>query len=321
MSRSRRAGQVHSAESATASRSARPSLEPARQTRHRPVYARLLGLRNLAPGGFLCFMFLEGTIALGVLLALAELVSWWGVLVLPLTVAVMVKLNDVIAGAVGPPAVPSPRAVSSAAGRASSVPTTRVDTCTGEPAGALRSHGGVEGREERASMQRVDLGDAVAARQGGFATWPDVPRVNAGPALHSTAASPPPAEWPLPAEWTSQAEWPPLGGWPSQAEWLPQAELTPHAGLAPHVEFTPRAELIPHTESPPQAGWSPPAESPPGAGDDLVRRAHTVGLPRHEIHGWTSAPSATAVDTNGPSAEQLDARLQRERHSATRRYE
>jgi len=33
------------------------------------------------------------------LLALAELVSWWGVLVLPATVALMVKLNDVIAGA------------------------------------------------------------------------------------------------------------------------------------------------------------------------------------------------------------------------------
>ena len=255
MSRSRRAGQLHSAESAMARRAARPSLEPARQRRHRPVYARLLGLRNLAPGGFLCFMFLEGTIALGVLLALAELVSWWGVLVLPLTVAVMVKLNDVIAGAVGPQVVTSPRAVSSAAGRASSIPTTRVDTCTGELAGALRPHGGVEGQQDRASMQRVDLGDAVAARQGGFATRPDVSRVNAGPALRSAVASPPPAEWPL------------------------------------------------------------------GAGDDLVRRAHTVGLPRHEIHGWSSAPSATAVDTNGPSAEQLDARLQRERHSAARRYE
>ncbi|MDR6323058.1 hypothetical protein J3R03_007254 [Actinoplanes couchii] len=36
---------------------------------------------------------------LGVLLALAELVSWWGVLVLPFTVALMVKFNDVVAGA------------------------------------------------------------------------------------------------------------------------------------------------------------------------------------------------------------------------------
>jgi hypothetical protein len=70
------------------------------QAKQRPLYARLLGLQYLSPTGFLCFVFLEGTIALGVLLALAELVSWWGVLVLPLSVAGMVKLNDVIAGAI-----------------------------------------------------------------------------------------------------------------------------------------------------------------------------------------------------------------------------
>ena len=65
---------------------------------HRPLYARMLRLRHLAPSGFLCFVYLEGAVALGILLALAELVSWWGVLALPATVAVMVKLNDVIAG-------------------------------------------------------------------------------------------------------------------------------------------------------------------------------------------------------------------------------
>jgi hypothetical protein len=64
----------------------------------RPFYARVLRLKHLTPGGLLCFVFLEGAMALGALLALAELVSWWGVIVLPLTVAVMVKLNDVIAG-------------------------------------------------------------------------------------------------------------------------------------------------------------------------------------------------------------------------------
>ncbi|GAB1645635.1 hypothetical protein KRMM14A1259_60580 [Krasilnikovia sp. MM14-A1259] len=69
-----------------------------------PLYARMLRLRHLAPSGFLCFALLEGTVAVAVLLALAELVSWWGVLVLPVTVAAMVKLNDVIAGAVNRPA-------------------------------------------------------------------------------------------------------------------------------------------------------------------------------------------------------------------------
>jgi hypothetical protein len=69
---------------------------------HRPLYARMLRLRHVAPSGVLCFVFLEGAIALGILLALAELVSWWGVIVLPVTVAVMVKLNDVIAGSAAP---------------------------------------------------------------------------------------------------------------------------------------------------------------------------------------------------------------------------
>ncbi|HET9519255.1 MAG TPA: hypothetical protein VFO77_16145 [Actinoplanes sp.] len=73
------------------------------QVHQPPLYARMLGLRHLTPSGLLCFTFFEGTVALGVLLALAELVSWWGVLVLPATVAVMVKLNDVIAGAITPP--------------------------------------------------------------------------------------------------------------------------------------------------------------------------------------------------------------------------
>jgi hypothetical protein len=71
---------------------------------HQPLYARMLGLRHLSPGGLLCFVFLEGSLALGALLALAELVSWWGVLVLPVAVAVMVKFNDLVAGWLAPPA-------------------------------------------------------------------------------------------------------------------------------------------------------------------------------------------------------------------------
>jgi hypothetical protein len=78
------------------------------EARQQPLYARMLRLRYLAPGGFLCFVFLEGAVALGILLALAELVSWWGVLVLPIMVAVMVKLNDVVAGILARPAVVPP---------------------------------------------------------------------------------------------------------------------------------------------------------------------------------------------------------------------
>lgn len=88
----------------TRSRRAGLSRDEARQ---QPLYARMLGLQYLAPSGFLCFVFLEGAVALGILLALAELVSWWGVLVLPLTVALMVKLNDVVAGVLIRPATPA----------------------------------------------------------------------------------------------------------------------------------------------------------------------------------------------------------------------
>src|SRR5262245_47904425 len=67
----------------------------------RPGYARVVRLRHLRPGGILCFLFFEGAAGLGVLLALAELTSWWSVPILPITVAAMVKMNDVVAGAVG----------------------------------------------------------------------------------------------------------------------------------------------------------------------------------------------------------------------------
>ncbi|MCW3816807.1 hypothetical protein ONA91_20380 [Micromonospora sp. DR5-3] len=70
---------------------------PSDEERYRPLYARVLGLRFVNPGGVLCFLFFEGTMALAVLLALAELVTWWAVLVLPAAVAAMVKLNDMVA--------------------------------------------------------------------------------------------------------------------------------------------------------------------------------------------------------------------------------
>ena len=73
---------------------------PADEERYRPLYARVLGLRFINPGGVLCFVFFEGTIALAALLFLAELVSWWAVVVLPAAVAVMVKLNDLVAASV-----------------------------------------------------------------------------------------------------------------------------------------------------------------------------------------------------------------------------
>jgi hypothetical protein len=76
--------------------------------RYRPMYARALGLRHLRPGGMLCFVYFEGAISLSLLLALAELVSWWVVLILPASIAVMVKVNDLVAGAVARSAARTP---------------------------------------------------------------------------------------------------------------------------------------------------------------------------------------------------------------------
>jgi hypothetical protein len=89
--------------------------QPAAAAVRRPLYARVLRLRHIHPSSVWCFVFFEGMIALGVLLALAELVSWWGVLVLPVVVAAMVKINDLLAGALAtgrarpvPPVPPEP---------------------------------------------------------------------------------------------------------------------------------------------------------------------------------------------------------------------
>jgi hypothetical protein len=64
----------------------------------RPLYARALRLRHIAPGGLACFALFEGSVGAAVILALAGLISWLALAVLPLSVALMVKLNDIVAG-------------------------------------------------------------------------------------------------------------------------------------------------------------------------------------------------------------------------------
>src|SRR3712207_5200563 len=63
-----------------------------------PMYARLLRLRRLRITGLVSFLLLECTVAVAVLLALAELVSWWAVPLLPVLVAAVVKVNDMVGG-------------------------------------------------------------------------------------------------------------------------------------------------------------------------------------------------------------------------------
>ncbi|WP_326552434.1 hypothetical protein [Micromonospora sp. NBC_01813] len=65
-----------------------------------PIYARALRLRHVQPSGLACLVFFEGSFVVGVPLALAELIPWWGIFVLPVAVAIMVKINDFVAGVV-----------------------------------------------------------------------------------------------------------------------------------------------------------------------------------------------------------------------------
>lgn len=69
--------------------------------RARPLYSRALRLDYLQLGPFACFFLFEGMIALAVLLSMAGLVTWWTVLILPVVVAALVKINDAVASLFG----------------------------------------------------------------------------------------------------------------------------------------------------------------------------------------------------------------------------
>jgi hypothetical protein len=64
-----------------------------------PLYFRLLRIRHLRVRPWLVFVLFEGSIALGVLLTLAEITSSWAIVAVPVAVAAMVKVNDVVSGA------------------------------------------------------------------------------------------------------------------------------------------------------------------------------------------------------------------------------
>jgi len=136
----------------------------------RPLYARVLRLRYLRPGGALCFLFFEGAAILGVLFSLAELTPWWSVAVLPATVAVMVKVNDMVAGALGYRASGEPAAVPmGGAGPARS--GALGHRASGEPAavpmgGAGPARSGALGHRASGEPAAVPMGGAGPARSG-----------------------------------------------------------------------------------------------------------------------------------------------------------
>lgn len=160
------------------------------EIRQQPLYARVLGLQYLAPGGFLCFVFLEGAVALGILLALAELVSWWGVVVLPISVAAMVKLNDVVAGALTHQQLRVTPAGGAAGGPVPAVAppaSTRVGHNTGPVAGRgiITARGATVGRRRAGT---VPAGGVRSAAGAGVAAGAE-PAAGAGPVVGAAAGA------------------------------------------------------------------------------------------------------------------------------------
>jgi hypothetical protein len=69
----------------------------------RPLYFRVLGVRHLRVNPVVVFLLFEGSIAVGALLALADIVNVWGVIAIPVAVAIMVKVHDRVARALVQP--------------------------------------------------------------------------------------------------------------------------------------------------------------------------------------------------------------------------
>jgi hypothetical protein len=63
---------------------------------HRPLYWRVLGLHHVRPNGWQRALLVEGVIVVAAVLVLAGVASIWTLLVLPIVVAVLVKLNDLL---------------------------------------------------------------------------------------------------------------------------------------------------------------------------------------------------------------------------------
>jgi demethoxyubiquinone hydroxylase (CLK1/Coq7/Cat5 family) len=68
---------------------------------HRSFYLSLLRLNRVRPTGLQRIVLIEGSFALGVVIALADIASAWIVLILPLLVTAAVKFEDVVATALG----------------------------------------------------------------------------------------------------------------------------------------------------------------------------------------------------------------------------
>ena len=93
-----------------------------------PLYARVLRLKHIHPGPWSCFLFCEGSLAVAGVLLLADWVSSWGLLVLPIGVAIAVKLNDVVTGALPPAGAANARSTTNADKKSRSASEVQSDS-------------------------------------------------------------------------------------------------------------------------------------------------------------------------------------------------
>ncbi|MEV6930302.1 hypothetical protein AB0M46_38275, partial [Dactylosporangium sp. NPDC051485] len=143
-----------------------------------PLYVRALRLRHLHVGGFVSFLLFECMIAAGVLLALAELVSWWAVPVLPAVVATMVKVNDMVIGGSRRARANARAAAAGSPDRASSIrvePDARPDERASVP------------RRTATALDRAEI--ARAARATGSGAGPSDSRASGSRAVGATAGA------------------------------------------------------------------------------------------------------------------------------------
>lgn len=297
----------------TRSRRAGLSRDEARQ---QPLYARMLGLQYLAPGGFLCFVFLEGAVALGILLALAELVSWWGVLVLPAMVAAMVKLNDVVAGSLIHPAGAA-RTMPGATVRADPRGSLHADPCGSARAGSPGSPGSL-GSAHAGSPGPTRAGSAGSpgsARAGA----PGSARAGAPGSLGSARAGSPGS---LGSGRVDPSGTGRIGSSGSARDGSlgPGRAGAPGASGAETVRLS--AEAIAQVNAVPPAGGAAPALRPAA----LRHVTADAGPGARDEERWPPPPAMDASALNGPPVtrqwtEDLDDSRQRARQSAARRYE
>ncbi|GAA3399352.1 hypothetical protein [Cryptosporangium minutisporangium] len=169
--------------------------EPAPHDAVRPLYARVLRLRHLAPGKLLCALFFEGSIVLAMLLAFADLVSWWGVLATPATVAAMVKLNDVVAGR-----LPDPHAARRPRSRSGEIPTFDDAVISGysraSPVSAEAPHGAADHEPDTAVLGVIRVTPSAPAE----------PRLRAVPSAAGEPGAAPPAATAHPADLEADAD-------------------------------------------------------------------------------------------------------------------